>query len=136
MKNYRITETGVVIPHNELSAFFPNVSFAGSDVVEPEILEALGLEPAADTPDAPAQVQVPQSVTMRQAQLALLGAGLLDDVEAAIAAIPGDAGRAAQITWDKSSAVERGNPLIGQLAETLGLDEAALDALFILAAGL
>ena len=134
MKNYRIIATGVVVPHNELSAFFPNVSFAGSDVVEPEILDALGLEPAPDTPDAPAPV--PQSVTMRQAQLALLGAGLLDDVEAAIAAIPGDAGRAAQITWDKSSAVERGNPLIGQLAETLGLDEAALDALFILAAGL
>ena len=36
---------------------------------------------------------VPQQVTMRQARLALLGAGLLDDVEAVITA----AGREAQI---------------------------------------
>jgi hypothetical protein len=79
---------------------------------------------------------VPKQVTMRQAQLALLAAGLLDDVEAAIAAIPGDAGRAAQITWTKSSAVQRDNALIGQLAGALGLTSAEVDALFIQAAKL
>jgi hypothetical protein len=79
---------------------------------------------------------VPQSVTMRQAQLALLGAGLLDTVNAAIAAMAGDAGRAAQITWATSSAVERGNPLIAALAGALGLTDAAIDALFIQAATL
>lgn len=79
---------------------------------------------------------VPKQVTMRQAQLALLGAGLLDLVEDAIAAIPGDAGRAAQITWTKSSAVQRTNPLINQLAAGLGLTGQQIDALFIQAATL
>ena len=89
-------------------------------------------------PDVPpvAVGGVPASVTMRQAQLALLGAGLLGAVEAAIATIPGDAGLAARITWEKSSSVERTNPLIGQLAAALGLSGAQLDALFIAAAKL
>lgn len=79
---------------------------------------------------------VPKEVTMRQAQLALLSAGLLDDVEAAIASIPGDAGRAATITWTKSAAVKRDNPLIAQLAAGLGLSSTSIDNLFKLAATL
>lgn len=79
---------------------------------------------------------VPQEVTMRQAQLALLGAGLLSTVETAIDAIPGDAGTAAKITWTKSSVVERDNALIGQLAVSLGLTPEQIDALFITAATL
>lgn len=78
----------------------------------------------------------PVTVTMRQAQLALLGAGLLPVVEAAIAAIPGDAGIAAKITWEKSSTVERTNPLIVQLAGVIPLTEAQIDALFVAAAKL
>ncbi|WP_290906245.1 hypothetical protein [Aquabacterium sp.] len=91
----------------------------------------------APPPPPPVLVNgVPQEVTMRQAQLALLGAGLLDAVDVAIAAIPGDAGRAAQITWTKSSAVRRDNPLIAQLSAALGLTDAQIDGLFVAAAKL
>lgn len=85
---------------------------------------------------------VPQEVTMRQAQLALLavklpdGSSLLDKVDATIAAMTGDAGRAAQIVWSKSADVLRSNPLIAQLQGALGLDDAAIDALFVAAAKL
>ena len=74
---------------------------------------------------------VPQSVTMRQARLALLGAGLLDDVDAAIAAIPDPAQRkAAQIEWEYATVIERNSPLATSLAAGLGLTAADIDALF------
>ncbi|WP_194720828.1 hypothetical protein [Noviherbaspirillum malthae] len=75
---------------------------------------------------------VPQMVTMRQARLALLGVGLLDDVELAIAAIEDPATkRKAQIEWEFSSEVFRNRELVLMLAPALGLDDAALDALFV-----
>lgn len=76
---------------------------------------------------------VPKEVTMRQAQLALLGAGLLDLVEEAIAKIPGDEGRAARITWNKASTVVRNDPLIAQLQGVLKLTDLDVDNLFIAA---
>lgn len=81
------------------------------------------------TPGEPAPVTV---VSMRQARLALLAAGLLDDANAAVAA----AGQAAQIEWEFSNEVRRDNALIAALAGPLGLDDAALDALFAQAAAL
>ena len=76
---------------------------------------------------------VPQEVTMRQAQRALLDAGLLDAVEAAINALPEPRRRAALIDWTKSSALRRESQFIAVLAPGLGLDAAALDALFVAA---
>lgn len=81
-------------------------------------------------------IGVPPRVTMRQARLALLQAGLLDEVEAALAALPGDEGRAARIEWDYSSEVWRNKPFVQQLAVSIGLSEAQLDELFITAAGI
>lgn len=87
----------------------------------------------AQPPVAP----VPQSVTMRQARLALLGAGLLDDVAAAIAAIPDPVQRkAAEIEWEYAQTVDRNSPLIQQLAPALGMTEAQMDELFVAAARL
>lgn len=86
-------------------------------------------------PPAPVSV-VPHSVTMRQARLALDHAGLLDQVDAAVAAMPGDAGRAARIEWEYSGEVQRNKPLVLALGPALGLDDAALDQLFIAAAKL
>ena len=77
---------------------------------------------------------VPQSVTMRQARLALLAAGKLSEVDAAINALPEPERSAARITWDYSTEVQRNNGLVSQLAPALGLDDAALDALFTQAA--
>lgn len=75
---------------------------------------------------------VPRTVTMRQARLALLAAGLLDDVEAAIAAGP----RAAQIEWEYAQEVARDYGLVLQLAPALGLTDRQLDDLFVAAASL
>lgn len=78
---------------------------------------------------------VPGEVTMRQAQLAMLsviepdGSTLLDKVNALIAQQP----RAAQVTWNASSSVQRGNPLVAQIGAALGLSSADLDQLFITA---
>ena len=68
---------------------------------------------------------VPQQVTMRQARLALLKAGLLDAAEAAIAS----AGREAQLEWDYASVVERSNPVIA-IVQQQGVTDAQIDDLF------
>jgi hypothetical protein len=73
---------------------------------------------------------VPASVTARQARLALFGAGLLDLVEGAVAAMEGPQGRAVQIEWEYALAVERQSPLIAALAPALGLTDEQVDNLF------
>ena len=88
------------------------------------------------SPPPPESTAVPQQVTMRQARLALLAAGKLDQVDAVINALPDDKKGVARIEWDYSSAVERGWPLVAALGQSLGLGDAALDQLFITAAGL
>ncbi len=80
------------------------------------------------------QPAAPQSVTMRQARLAMLGAGILDDVETAIAAMEGDEGRAARIDWEYALDVRREWPMINALGSQLGLTELQIDELFIAAA--
>jgi hypothetical protein len=78
--------------------------------------------------------QVPQSVTMRQARLALLGAGVLSQVEGAINAMPEPQKSAARITWEYSAEVQRHNGLVSQMAPSLGLTSAQIDELFTAAA--
>lgn len=87
----------------------------------------------------PAQAQadsVPSAVTMRQARLALLGAGLLDDIDAAINGLPSPQKEAARIEWEYSQEVQRHNGFVSVLAPMLGLTEAQTDALFVQAATL
>jgi len=82
------------------------------------------------------RARVPQSVTMRQARLALLAAGLLPAVNAAIASMPEPDKTAAQITWDYASSVDRGFGMVPQLAAALGMTETQIDDLFIAASQL
>lgn len=99
-----------------------------------------GVELAPPAPPAPPLV--PATVSRRQARQALLLAGLLDDVPDAIAQL--DDGtpegkqqtRLAQIEWEDSLEFERARPLVIEIGAAIGLDAAALDALFITAAGL
>ncbi|KQW96983.1 hypothetical protein ASC94_09250 [Massilia sp. Root418] len=82
-------------------------------------------------------IAVPASVTRRQARQALLLAGQLHNVQPAIDAIPDPTQRAlAQIEWDDSLEFERQRPLVIAIGSAIGCDAAALDALFISAAGL
>lgn len=69
---------------------------------------------------------VPQQVTMRQARLALLSAGLLDDVEMVITA----AGRAAQLEWEYAAMVERSNPAVAIVQQQQGMTDEQIDGLF------
>lgn len=88
-------------------------------------------------PADPLPVPVITSVTMRQARLALLGAGLLDDVDAAIAAITDPTQRkAAEIEWEYAQTVDRDSSFTQQLAAGLGLTAEQLDVLFTQAAAL
>jgi hypothetical protein len=82
--------------------------------------------------------QVPGSVTMAQARLALLGAGITaSTVDAQIAAIPDDLQReAAKIQWEYEAYVKRSSPLIAALGPALGLTDAQIDDLFRQAATL
>lgn len=84
----------------------------------------------------PAPIAVPSSVTMMQARLAMLAAGLLDKAEAAIAGMQGDEGKAAQIQWGYAQYVRRDWPLIASLQKALQLNDKALDNLFIAAAAI
>jgi hypothetical protein len=77
------------------------------------------------------------SVSPRQARLALLGAGLLDKVEAAIAAISDPTERVAALTeWDYALEFRRDNALLTTIGEGLKLSEEQIDALFVAAAAL
>jgi hypothetical protein len=87
-------------------------------------------QPPALPPYVPPPSAVPQAVTMRQARLALLSAGLLDQVNAAIT------DPAARIEWEYATTVERNSSLVQSLASGLGLTEPQLDDLFTLAATL
>jgi hypothetical protein len=84
----------------------------------------------------PAPEAALQSVTMRQARLALLSYGLLDDVEAVIITMNEPQRSQTQIEWEYAQTVERDNALVAALGPALGLDDAAIDSLFTLAATL
>lgn len=79
---------------------------------------------------------VPQQVTARQARLALLNAGLLEAVQAAVDGLPGAEGAAARIEWEYAQTVDRASPLVAALAAALQLDDEQLDALFTAASRL
>lgn len=68
----------------------------------------------------------PNKVTARQAELALLAAGWLDEVEAFIATLD----RAAQIEWRRASVIERSHPLIAAVQAQHGWSDAEVDAMF------
>ena len=90
----------------------------------------------AEVQDVPAEPinPVPQSISMRQARLALLQTGKLQQISSAITSLPYPQKEEAEIEWQYSNEVQRYNGLVSLLAPTLGLSETDLDELFILAA--
>jgi len=94
--------------------------------------EGQPVPPGATVPPPIDPNTVPQVVTRRQALLALLAAGKLDQIDLLIQNAP----RAVQIAWEAAGTFERNNPLIETMAPQLGLTEADVDGLFIEAAQL
>ena len=93
-------------------------------------------------PPAPTPAPAPSAVTMRQARLALLGAGLLDAVESALNDMPEKTPeqvaqkKAARIEWEYAQTVQRDKGLTVTLAASLGMKDEQIDALFIAADGI
>lgn len=117
---YQLSDGNIIIATQDfIDAHHPDAVL----VEEPEV-------PVDPTPT------VPQSVTMRQARLALLSIGLLEQVDAAIDALDEPTRTTAKIEWDYSSEVHRNKPFVNILGSALGLDDEAIDELFITAAAI
>ncbi len=76
------------------------------------------------------------TVTMAQARLALLSAGLLSSIDDAIASMPSPQKEAAQIEWEYQTVVKKASPLVIGLTSALGMTSDDVDALFEVAAAL
>lgn len=79
---------------------------------------------------------VPSSITMRQARLAMIDAGIYTQVDTAIAAMTGPEGDKARVEWEYAASVERNAELLTSLATALALSEESIDDLFIAAKSL
>lgn len=101
--------------------------------------EFLAWVASGHTPSEPvaSPLVIPTSVTMRQGRLALLGAGLLDQVSNAVEALP-DAGQraAAMIEWEYAQTIERNSTFTQVMSAQLGLTTEQLDQLFLTASTL
>ena len=76
-------------------------------------------------------VPVPESVTKLQAYTVLSAAGYRAEFDSFFENHP-----EAKTIWDLASVVERQNPLVGYIADSLGLGDAQVDELFIAASRL
>jgi hypothetical protein len=80
---------------------------------------------------------IPIQVTMRQARLALLNAGLLDDVEAAINNIENESiRRLIQIEWEYAIDIRRDWEALQIISQIMNISEEQLDELFLMASRL
>lgn len=130
----------------KLKQLYPNADFTSDIILQDDgdgvyiakwNEEKLGERPTIEEIEA---VVIPPpritKVTMRQARLALLGAGKLPAVNAAIAAMQGAQGEAARIEWEYSQEVQRDRGLVTALGSQMGMTEKELDALFTAAAAI
>lgn len=83
-------------------------------------------------PDPQPQPEVPAVVSRFQARAALHLAGLLESVEAMMAAP--ETGAIAKLAWADAQEFKRESPTIAALSASLGLSDSQLDELFIAAA--
>jgi len=138
MSKYAFVENGIaveVVRTDPAILFVPG--YASQFVTVPDDVEpGWRLVSGSWSAPTPAPPVSPQSVTMRQARLALLNHGMLSNVAPAIAALSEPARTKAQIEWEYSNALERNNAFVATLGVALGLSDSAIDALFIEAATL
>ena len=136
MTTYKLTGENYVIKDGETKVLiagtpeFPNTN--AEYIAYKAWIDAGGVP----LPPEPTPPYVPAAVTMRQARLALLGAGLLASVDAAIDSLPSPQKEAARIEWEYATEVQRSSGLVPMMGAALGLDDAALDALFVAAVAL
>lgn len=117
-----------------LEVFAYEADGSQDEYIKPELVRMTDDEVQAHLNPPPAPPAVPERVTMRQARIALSRAGLIAQVEQALAAMEGQAGEEARIEWDYSSEVHRNKPFVVQLGLAIGLSSEQMDQLFITAA--
>lgn len=88
-----------------------------------------GLAPAPPPP-------VPPVVSPAQARIALIRAGLMQQVQQTLDAMPGAEGEEARARWEYGLALERNHPTTLALAEAIGLTQTQVDDLFRAAAAI
>lgn len=123
---YRYNHAGMIVRESDNATFEPNPS--NRDYAA---LIASGAEIAPYEPPAP---PVPQAVTPWQAREALRRAGILPQVNAHIDAL-GENDQV-YIAWHYAERIARQSPLIAAIAPLFGLNDKALDALFVAASKL
>lgn len=112
-------------------------SFVGADIGSSDYDAILSWVAAGNVPEPYVPTSpVPSVVEIAQARLALLQAGLLAQVDAAIAAMPSPQKEAALIEWEYRQTVRRDALLVVGLIAALGWTEQQVDELFTLAATL
>lgn len=84
----------------------------------------------APDPAVSAPIPIPQEVTRFQAKAALLNAGLLDAVTAAMA----KADAITQLAWVEAVSFKRQSPMVLTMAKALSITDSTLDGLFTAAA--
>lgn len=115
------------IPHKGVQWFPVERTYGASfEGVEGDKYVIRKADPASLPPTVPSQV------SPRQARLALLAIGKLDQANAAVEG----AGDMVKIAWEFSTYIRRDDPGVIALASSIGIDSAALDQLFIEAAQL
>jgi len=119
------TLDGIAYPANWLS-LAGAADLSGLGITVQTIADPI---PPVEPPPPPVTVNAMTTVTPRQARLALNAAGLLTQVNAAIAA----ADQPTQITWEFASFIARDDALITTLSAALGLTSTQVDGLFTLA---
>jgi len=126
MKTFAVVQNGVVLSHfttDQPREAFPDIADMLVDAPA-EVRDGMLYQDGQFVDPAPT---VPSEVSMRQARLALLGAGLLDQVDAAMSSMP----RAARIEWEFATTVQRRYGMVDQLAAAFGWTDEMVDALFI-----
>lgn len=83
---------------------------------------------ASYVPPPPEPVQIPKSVTMRQARIALSKQGLLQTVQTAI---QNSDNEVLKIEWEYATEIKRDWPTLQSIALLLNLTDSQLDALFL-----
>ena len=134
--DYRLYEMAPEPAYNPDTQRIELTSTPVQRVGQPWLREWLVVALTAAEMTAIAKAKVPASVTMRQGRLALLAAGKLAQVDAAIASLPEPQKSAALIEWNFSNELQRGNAFVATLGAALGLSDAQVDQLFITAAQL
>lgn len=122
METYTFASNGVIIRGSD-GAYIPLDPYN----MDYQAYSAWVDEGGVTAPYVPPTPPKPTSVTLAQAKVAMFRAGILDAVEAAVAA---STYKPVQIYWSSASSFERNNPYVLGLAAELNISDEQMDALF------